>query len=801
MSSHSDRKSHRGWAASSFLFLLYLQISDLNEFPIVTNLIKTIILEELKIAEYYQSDLEYLRDELARLDLILLQLQASKTTGYRRGDDPFSGLYVSDSEAEALLENRESMIVAKGKLANYSDRILTKELEIQQKVLKSLELAMEPRLFRLARCFSLNRLEMDAILICAASELDPKYERLFGYLQDDLTRKFPSVGLVQELLCKTFEDMIESRKFFLPTATLLHNRILEIAADREDIPKIASALRLNPNILSYILGEEDGCGEDKSIEISECIKFKSEDSGFGESKLEDPDCKGSEFEENRASLLESVRIPEKIRSSVKNLIGYLEKEGGIGVCILQGPYGSGKKAVAKAICESVGLGFLKIDLLPLASNSTDIVDVLSWPLQKAVLESRAVYITGLDLLPANEPRTQQIKVGLEKAISSFSGFVMLSCLDNMELAREIQRSAFTIFMPVPEFPDRKSMWLQELGEQLEEKDIDELASKFVFTSGQIEDAVSAARNIAVLEGRDSLEKEHIYRGSREQASRKLSALSTRINTELSRAELVLPDDKMAQLCDVKNFIRNKGAVYYEWGFSQKLSLGKGMNILFSGTSGTGKTLAAGILARDLGLEIYKVDLSSIVSKYIGETEKNINKIFEEAREINAILFFDEADAIFGKRSEVKDSHDRYANIEVSYLLQKMEEHEGIVIMATNLSNNIDEAFVRRMHFIVEFPFPDEAGRQRIWKSLLPAEAPLGDDVDFQFLASRFKLAGGNIKNILMAAAFMAADSTGVINMEHLIKATVNEYKKVGLICNQSDFGKYYHLANKNFQKN
>jgi SpoVK/Ycf46/Vps4 family AAA+-type ATPase len=226
-----------------------------------------------------------------------------------------------------------------------------------------------------------------------------------------------------------------------------------------------------------------------------------------------------------------------------------------------------------------------------------------------------------------------------------------------------------------------------------------------------------------------------------------------------------------------------------------------MNILFSGSSGTGKTLAAGILARDLGLEIYKVDLSTVVSKYIGETEKNINKIFAEAREINAILFFDEADAIFGKRSEVKDSHDRYANIEVSYLLQKMEEHEGIVIMATNLSNNIDDAFVRRMHFIVEFPFPDEAGRLRIWKSLLPSEAPLSEDVDFQFLASHFKLAGGNIKNILMAAAFMAAESTGFINMEHIIKATVNEYKKVGLICSQSDFGKYYHLVNKKILKN
>ena len=768
-------------------------------------------MEESKIAEYYQSDLEYLMDELARLDLLLLQLRASKTTANRRADDPFCGLYVSDSEAEALLENRESMINAKGKLTNYSERILTKELEIQQKVLKTMELGMEPRLFRVARCFALNRLEVDTILICAASELDPKYERLYGYLQDDLTRKYPSVGMVVELLCRTVEDMITSRRFFLPTATLLQKGILEFAADRDDLPKIATALKLKPNFLSYIMGEDDdGCGQDRSGELSECMRIANEDFASWEPDSEEPeckadmdckgdlDCRGSEFGEgeNLPGLIESLKIPEKIRSSAENLIRYLKREGGRGLCILQGPYGSGKKEVADAICDSIGIGIITIDLSPLVSDSTDIADLLSWPLQKAVLDSRAVFITGLDLLQANDPRAQQIKAGLEKAISSFPGFVILSCLSSIELAREIQRNAFTIVMPVPELPDRRSMWLQELDGQLEAKDIDELASKFVFTSGQIRDAVSAARNIAVLEGSDCLRKDHIYQGSREQASRKLSALSTRINTGMNSAELVLPEDKMAQLSDVKNFIRNKGAVYYDWGFGRKLSLGKGMNILFSGSSGTGKTLAAGILARDLGLEIYKVDLSTVVSKYIGETEKNINKIFGEAREINAILFFDEADAIFGKRSEVKDSHDRYANIEVSYLLQKMEEHEGIVIMATNLSNNIDDAFVRRMHFIVEFPFPDEAGRLRIWKSLLPSEAPLSEDVDFQFLASHFKLAGGNIKNILMAAAFMAAESTGIINMEHIIKATVNEYKKVGLICSQSDFGKYYHLVSK-----
>jgi SpoVK/Ycf46/Vps4 family AAA+-type ATPase len=728
-----------------------------------------------KIAEYYQSDLEYLMDELIRLDLMLLHLRAAKTAGHKGAEDPFSGFYVSDSEAEALLEDQNSLLLIKSKSTDYSDRMLSKELEIQQKILKSMEMDTEPRLFRLARTFNLNKLEMDTIIVCAAIELDPKYERLYGYLQDDLTRKYPTSGLIQELLCNTREDIIAARRFFLPDSKLFRNKIIELANSREEFHQIAPALRLNPNILGYIMGEDDRAGKVDGI--------NDELDGL------------SDFSEDKSDIFESGRIPAEIIPKLKNLIGHLEREGCSGICILEGPYGSGKSTVADAICHFAGLGIIKIDLLPMVADSAfDINNALSWPLQKAMLDCSAVYISGLDLLPAADPRSLQLKAVLEKEISNFSGLAILSCLKPVEVGRAIQRKAFMIDMPIPDFPDRKRMWLEELGDRMAAKDIDALATKFVFTAGQIGDAIITAQNIAVLDGRDVLQTEDLYRGSRDQASRKLSTLSTRIKTEHQSAELILPEDKMMQLCEIKSFIRNKGAVYYEWGFGRKLSLGKGLNVLFSGSSGTGKTLAAGILAKELGLEIYKVDLSTIMSKYIGETEMNLNKIFKEAREINAILFFDEADAIFGKRSEVKDSHDRYANIEISYLLQKMEEHEGIVIMATNFCKNMDDAFVRRMQFIVEFPFPDAVIRQRIWKSLIPAEAPLAGDVDIEFLASRFKFSGGNIKNILMSAAFMAADSSGIISMEHIVKSTIKEHRKIGLICSQNDFGKYYPLA-------
>jgi SpoVK/Ycf46/Vps4 family AAA+-type ATPase len=204
-------------------------------------------------------------------------------------------------------------------------------------------------------------------------------------------------------------------------------------------------------------------------------------------------------------------------------------------------------------------------------------------------------------------------------------------------------------------------------------------------------------------------------------------------------------------------------------------------------------MSASILANDLGLDLYKIDLSSVVSKYIGETEKHLQQIFREAQTSNALLLFDEADALFGKRSEVKDAHDRYANVETAYLLQKVEEYEGIVILTTNFRKNLDDAFARRMHHAVEFPFPDAANRQRIWKSLVPPEARFDDGVNFGFLARQFEFAGGDIRNAMLAAAFLAAEESAPIRMEHLLLAAARELLKLGRLPSKSDFREYFDL--------
>jgi hypothetical protein len=259
----------------------------------------------------------------------------------------------------------------------------------------------------------------------------------------------------------------------------------------------------------------------------------------------------------------------------------------------------------------------------------------------------------------------------------------------------------------------------------------------------------------------------------------LAALARQLALPYGWADLVLPPDQRGQLDEICARVRHRQQVYDAWGFGRKLAHGRGLHVLFAGPPGTGKTMAASVVANELNLALYRIDLAQVVSKYVGETEKNLERIFSAAEQTDAILFFDEADALFGKRSEVKDAHDRYANIEISYLLQRMEEYEGLAILATNLRQHLDEAFLRRLQVSVEFPFPDEAHRRLIWTTLFPAEAPLDPDVDLDLLARELRLAGGNLKNIALAAAFYAAADGGTIGLAHLSRAAWREHEKLG----------------------
>jgi SpoVK/Ycf46/Vps4 family AAA+-type ATPase len=348
-----------------------------------------------------------------------------------------------------------------------------------------------------------------------------------------------------------------------------------------------------------------------------------------------------------------------------------------------------------------------------------------------------------------------------------------------------------------DFDRRRRLWIEALPANSDDLDdaVDSVAAKFRLGVEGIrragEQAVVAARwrdpSSAVPSAID------LHAAARNQSTPILSGLARKITPHYRWDDLILPADALDQLQEISARVEHRYSVYESWGFERKLSLSRGVIALLAGNSGTGKTMAADVMANALGLDLYRIDLSAVVSKYIGETEKNLDAIFREAERSNAILFFDEADALFGKRSEVKDAHDRYANIETAYLLQRMEEYSGIVILATNLKMNLDEAFVRRLHFVVDFPMPDEPFRKRIWEGAIPPEAPLGEDIDWDFLARQFKVSGGNIKNAVVAGAFLAAGEGRPIEMSHLVRGMRREYQKLGRMVTDAEFGKYSAL--------
>ena len=331
---------------------------------------------------------------------------------------------------------------------------------------------------------------------------------------------------------------------------------------------------------------------------------------------------------------------------------------------------------------------------------------------------------------------------------------------------------------------RYSVWKKNieglpLADDVDESALRTLAGQFTLNSAQIRSAVNAGLGKAVTEDRD-LTISDLYEGARVSSMHHLADLAKKMESRYTLADLILPEKQAQDINALIAMARNRSLVLEDWGVGKKLVSGRGISALFTGLPGTGKTLSAQVIAGELGLEIYRVDLSTVVSKYIGETEKNLERIFTEAQSSNVILFFDEADSLFGRRSDVSDSHDRYANIEVGYLLQRIETYDGIVLMATNLGSNLDEAFARRIHFIIDFPFPDEETRLRLWELLVPDNIEKDPDIDLKPLAS-YKIAGGSIRNAVVWAIYSSARSSHPLAQKDLLHGIEREYQKMGRV--------------------
>jgi hypothetical protein len=344
-----------------------------------------------------------------------------------------------------------------------------------------------------------------------------------------------------------------------------------------------------------------------------------------------------------------------------------------------------------------------------------------------------------------------------------------------------------IDVPLPSRDQRHNLWLHYLAgqEALPQINLEALTEYFEVGAGQIRLIVNQAKDRAAMRG-ESLQPQELFSIARAHTNAHLELLAHKITPRFGWKDLVVPQHQLTILREIVSVVRGRNRVLKEWGVGQKLASSSAVTMLFAGEPGTGKTMAAEVIGHDLELDIYKIDLSSLVSKYIGETEKNLEHIFSEAERSQAILFFDEADAVFGKRTGIQDAHDRYANVGVSYLLQRMEAYSGITILATNLRANLDEAFTRRIHFIVNFPFPDAEDRVRIWEALWPKDVPREPDVNFSYLAQHLKLAGGSIRNILVLACYLAANEGSSVHMRHLQHAARRELQKMGRIVQDND---------------
>lgn len=631
-----------------------------------------------------------------------------------------------------------------------------------------------PAFLWLAETFGLAAFDLDVMLLALAPELDLRYERLYAYLQDDVTRKRPTVDLALNLFSGSTEEKLALRSRFSPGAPLARHELARLFAEPGTVeaPLLARYVKLDEQIVHLLLGHSQ-----LDSRLANFARLTIPPARSGE-----PD---STLNESLAARLAALAV--RSQREQKPLRLYFE-----------GPETSDKQRAAEAVAQTVQARLLTVRIKSIAEAPSDPNSLLRLVFREAWLTGAVLFLDGIDAL-RREERSSGYQTLLE-LLAMQPGVTILSGAQPW-LPSAYAAGVLAVRFGVLDPAAGGSSWQEHLAAarvEISAAEVDLLASRYRLTSSQIADAVASAVTLArwrsaanQKNGQESgdvhVTVDDLCAAARSETGHELSRLARKVRPRQTWTDIVLPEDQMDQLREVCDCAKHWQTVFRAWGFDRKLSLGKGLNVLFSGPPGTGKTMAAEVLANELQLDLYKIDLSQVVSKYIGETERNLDRVFTAAENSNAILFFDEADALFGKRSEVKDSHDRYANIEIGYLLQKMEEYEGVAILATNVKHHIDEAFVRRMQAVVEFPFPEEAERRRVWQSAFPEEAPMGQDVDFVALARAVRLAGGNIKNIARLAAFLAAADGGVITMPHLVKASHREYQKLGRTWNENEW--------------
>jgi ATP-dependent 26S proteasome regulatory subunit len=699
----------------------------------------------------------YLRTELYRLRLLLLrQVRWLRHTWQQ---DPLANqrsVVISDAHADRLLsgmddeesrfhqEDAESCAITRALEAVEADLTMRRQHLTEAGRLPSLE--------ALARSFGLSAFERDAVLLCFAVDEEPAFATLCAYIQDDVQARYATLHLVLSVLCQTREQRESARAALLPSAPLRRFRLLTLS--EASTAQGWRSVRIDERVADYVRGM-------------------------------------NRFDESVAHLLrpaEPVPIAGAHRTLVDQLVRWAESASDQPWPLFQltGPAGAGKKAIAGEFCAWGGLQLYTLDLRHVQLQNADRHWLLHVLEREAVLSRMALYVDVADFDLADHLLTAAARDWIER----YGGVLFVGGRERWQC----QRQVLHIAVPKLDATEQCELWTRSLQGIAHAADgqIEAIVQQFDLGPGAIPQAVSAAvAKARTRPGELMLTAEDLWQACREQVGWQLGSLAQRLTPCYTWDDIVLPDDLMRQLREIADQVAARSQVYESWGFGARLPRGRGINALFSGPSGTGKTMAAEILANHLQLDLYRIDLAGVVSKYIGETEKNLRNVFDAAEQSGAILFFDEADALFGKRSEVKDSHDRYANIEVNYLLQRMEDYRGLAILCTNRRSALDRAFLRRLRFLAEFPFPDGTHRHLIWTKVFPPQAPLAS-LDLEAL-SRLEISGGNIRNIALNAAFLAAGEGENIRMEHVLHAARREYAKIDKLLTEAEFGAHLRL--------
>lgn len=602
-------------------------------------------------------------------------------------------------------------------------------------------LTADDRLQRAAARLGLDPLSTAVLAVIAAPHLDPRYGRLFAYLHDDVTRKHPSPRLIARLLADDADGVANVLLRLAHDAPLRRTGAITLPPADDGAPLTDRGLRLADPLAAFLVGaalHDERRSPWRAIPAAGPIG---------------PGTAASPTERAAAELARILDAGAEVPLVVAGT--------------------DALELVARAAARPLLVGDAQLLTDP---------DAMGEARLRCRLEGRLLCLDGLDDL-----RPEQRAAIIRGLSAQHDPAVLLARTSAAASTALGDLTTLLIQAPEASFAERRAAW--QAGSGID--DASDVAAKFRLSLRQIEEGVAVARTAARARGEAELSAADLDLGARQASSSLLGELATHITPRHAWNDLVLPDRQREHLRSIAAHLRHKDRVLQEWGYEETITRGHGLKALFAGESGTGKTMAAQVIAHDLGLDLYRVDLATVVSKYIGETEKNLDRIFTAAEGSNAIIFFDEADALFGKRSEVGDAHDRYANIEVSYLLQKMEGYEGAVVLATNYQRNIDDAFLRRLDYVVTFPFPEVEDRRRIWAKLLPERAPLAADVDLDFLADRFKLAGGAIRNCALAAGYLAAEDGDEIAMRHLVRAVALEYGKLGRLTLEADFEQYH----------